>query len=409
MATTKRESALGKERRGSSPSKSSIAHGHRRSSPGSTQKQVPNYLKPTLSSRSDAIKNVKKPGPEDTSQRPDLLRRRSFDRPPSAARVHKALISPGRDKPTTSRSVSFASKSTTSPKATLERVLKKPNAGKPQTLSSSRSMNKTTGSTTKKGSTSSASKKTPSSHDKKEVQNLETKHENEETLDHQVEEVVKDYPGEIDYFEIPKAEENEHPDVVSTTEVNSVEEGKVTHDDISTVSQEHNVPQTEEMEDKVHEEKSDHTQHDEYKENDSKEEISVDHYHQEEIPHEEAKPETEDEAEDNETDEVTATKEIGEEKQLESREENGEESQQGLELCKEETIEEEVEESKPEAENVVAKSEVQAENRKKESPTPYNDVIEETASKLLEERKNKVRALVGAFETVIDKETSNAK
>lgn len=37
---------------------------------------------------------------------------------------------------------------------------------------------------------------------------------------------------------------------------------------------------------------------------------------------------------------------------------------------------------------------------KKESPM-YNDVIEETASKLLEKRKNKVRALVGAFETVI--------
>lgn len=37
---------------------------------------------------------------------------------------------------------------------------------------------------------------------------------------------------------------------------------------------------------------------------------------------------------------------------------------------------------------------------KKDSPM-YNDVIEETASKLLEKRKNKVRALVGAFETVI--------
>eukprot|EP00268_Persea_americana_P006138 TRINITY_DN12184_c0_g1_i1.p1 TRINITY_DN12184_c0_g1~~TRINITY_DN12184_c0_g1_i1.p1 ORF type:complete len:512 (-),score=129.55 TRINITY_DN12184_c0_g1_i1:841-2376(-) len=37
---------------------------------------------------------------------------------------------------------------------------------------------------------------------------------------------------------------------------------------------------------------------------------------------------------------------------------------------------------------------------KKESPA-YNDVIEETASKLVEKRKNKVRALVGAFETVI--------
>ncbi|XP_052209433.1 RNA polymerase II degradation factor 1 [Diospyros lotus] len=38
---------------------------------------------------------------------------------------------------------------------------------------------------------------------------------------------------------------------------------------------------------------------------------------------------------------------------------------------------------------------------KKENQQAYNDVIEETASKLLEKRKNKVKALVGAFETVI--------
>jgi len=36
---------------------------------------------------------------------------------------------------------------------------------------------------------------------------------------------------------------------------------------------------------------------------------------------------------------------------------------------------------------------------KKESHTAYNDVIEETKNKLLKEKKNKVKALVGAFET----------
>lgn len=40
---------------------------------------------------------------------------------------------------------------------------------------------------------------------------------------------------------------------------------------------------------------------------------------------------------------------------------------------------------------------------KKDSPA-YNDVIEETANRLREQRKNKVRALVGAFETVISLE-----
>ena len=37
----------------------------------------------------------------------------------------------------------------------------------------------------------------------------------------------------------------------------------------------------------------------------------------------------------------------------------------------------------------------------KKEVAAYNDVIEETVSKLLEKRKSKVKALVGAFETVI--------
>ncbi|KAK9097406.1 hypothetical protein Sjap_022903 [Stephania japonica] len=58
-------------------------------------------------------------------------------------------------------------------------------------------------------------------------------------------------------------------------------------------------------------------------------------------------------------------------------------------------------EAKPEQENVVLKrQDVQG---KKETQA-YNDVIEETASKLVEKRKSKVKALVGAFETVISLE-----
>jgi hypothetical protein len=39
---------------------------------------------------------------------------------------------------------------------------------------------------------------------------------------------------------------------------------------------------------------------------------------------------------------------------------------------------------------------------KRESFQVFNDKIEESASRLIEERKNKLRVLVGAFETVID-------
>ena len=38
---------------------------------------------------------------------------------------------------------------------------------------------------------------------------------------------------------------------------------------------------------------------------------------------------------------------------------------------------------------------------KKDAQGLFNNVIEETASKLVESRKSKVKALVGAFETVI--------
>jgi hypothetical protein len=62
------------------------------------------------------------------------------------------------------------------------------------------------------------------------------------------------------------------------------------------------------------------------------------------------------------------------------------------------------EEEKPDDANSPQKKQV-VQGNKKESHAAYNDVIEETKNKLLEERKNKVKALVGAFETVIDYES----
>ncbi|KAM3269154.1 hypothetical protein P3S67_031118 [Capsicum chacoense] len=43
----------------------------------------------------------------------------------------------------------------------------------------------------------------------------------------------------------------------------------------------------------------------------------------------------------------------------------------------------------------------QSRGDKKEAPILFNNVIEETATKLEETRRSKVKALVGAFETVI--------
>ncbi|KAK9099852.1 hypothetical protein Scep_023282 [Stephania cephalantha] len=89
-------------------------------------------------------------------------------------------------------------------------------------------------------------------------------------------------------------------------------------------------------------------------------------------------------------------------KELEEKEEEGNGNQR-LKF-KERAVggaEGDVGEAKPEQENVVLKrQDVQG---KKETQA-YNDVIEETASKLVEKRKSKVKALVGAFETVISLE-----
>ncbi|KAK1432901.1 hypothetical protein QVD17_09804 [Tagetes erecta] len=65
----------------------------------------------------------------------------------------------------------------------------------------------------------------------------------------------------------------------------------------------------------------------------------------------------------------------------------------------ENTYVEESNESKNGPESVVLKH--QGEQEKKDAKGLLNNVIEETASKLVESRKSKVKALVGAFETVI--------
>ncbi|XP_040968960.1 immunoglobulin A1 protease autotransporter isoform X3 [Gossypium hirsutum] len=506
MATTRRETSTPvKEKRGTSPLNSKPSPRKATSSSStasdSTEKQLPNYLKPTKSSRTDAaLKNLKKPGAEDPCQSPSVMRRRSFDRPPSAARAHKALISPVRQKSasasaSTSTSPSFSSKSATAPKAPLERVAKKAiAAAKPhtQTLSSSRrAPNTTTSATTRtsrsKRGTSTPPMKPPSSPDRKEAQSPETKHENKENVDHQVEpeEVVKDDEDEMYDTNLPKAEETANADALdvdTNTQVTSDtdEGGQDTADFSNAVSQEHNEtetepetepepqspsehehePKPEKVEDKVEEGKPDHTQHDcGDKENHSQEEIIAGaDPQQEKTPLEDQEVKTETEyGEENATNEVVAatkeTEEEQEEKQPESRQEDADEGNQpqGLESIKEKMVKEldaepekeqkaEIEaepeadqkaeteaqqkteteaekKTEPKAEakqkagtevaNVAAKSQVQG---KKEPATPYNDVIEETASKLVaEKRRNKVRELVGAFENVIDKETTNAK
>lgn len=69
-------------------------------------------------------------------------------------------------------------------------------------------------------------------------------------------------------------------------------------------------------------------------------------------------------------------------------------------------LEKDVVKHKPKPENEVARK--AAVRGKKDAPV-YNEVIEETVSKLAEKRKNRVLALAGAFETVISLHEAEAQ
>ncbi|GLT74711.1 hypothetical protein SLA2020_464940 [Shorea laevis] len=399
MATTKRDGIGGREKRIPCPANSNINLGQRstkNSTSPSSGKQVPNYLRPaTVTSRSEPSKNAKKPGivsDKDTAAKAALNRRRSMDRPdPSAARANKSLISPSHkdNTPRTLQPVSSSKSSTFSPKPTVPKT----GTGKPLMLSSSRSVKKpTTVVIIKKGA---GSKKAPTAsstvHDTEQVIKVETKNEMDESSPvHGVEEVIK-VENEVEAPAIPKSHIQKELDVVNAEVKDAEEVNKDIICDIAPVSEEQSLSQIDEIDEGILQgEKSDPQDDRESEENaksdgDSQEGIET---------------EAEDKMEGN----------VVDEKEGRNEEEENKEVDEGSQKLAEEVENKSVEESKPEAVNVVAKQrQAAAVQGKKESPAAYNAVIEETASKLLEKRKNKVKALVGAFQTVIDYETAASK
>ncbi|KAL8054174.1 hypothetical protein ABFX02_05G120900 [Erythranthe guttata] len=111
---------------------------------------------------------------------------------------------------------------------------------------------------------------------------------------------------------------------------------------------------------------------------------------------------------DNKPNEEAEEKEVVEVKEVEKHEEEEEEEkiaeEKKEELASEEFKEQKeqiaVEEKKQEPGHTVTKQHQFSGQGKKDSPVS-NNVIEETASKLRQQRQNKVKALAGAFETVI--------
>ncbi|KAK1549338.1 hypothetical protein Q3G72_000385 [Acer saccharum] len=446
--------SLGKEKRGTSPSNNSntttqkstfarsTSDGREKLSSSSSapapsiEKQIPNYLKSTisLSSRHDHHQqpsklNVKKSSTDDQK----LLRRRSFDKPPSSSpRVQKALISPPsrprdrtsaaplapKERTITARSSSFSGRSSTSTAISSRPILdrsgtsmssrqsldgksssfapKTPKAVKSQPVFTSRTTKKTT--KTKECNAASSS-------------NSSTKTTNEEAEAKQEEEKECQFNNEVgeDSIKVESDEIEVHDDLIPKSEKNEEDDDhdhqiEKVIDEIATISDGY----IEEIEDKPHDEEK---MEEKPKENDVVVEVenADDDLHHEETIHDESGGDQEKGADEEKTSDDHHHEIIGDENnKVEEKAHDDQDNGDQVEEGSEELV------AMQEAGNGNSVAALTANKwpggqGKKESPTAYNDVIEETASKLLEKRKNKVKALVGAFETVIDYESGASK
>ncbi|XP_074317285.1 uncharacterized protein LOC141653421 [Silene latifolia] len=464
MATTMKGSSVGKEKKGTSPSTSLIKKSPKpststpASSPSSSTnekmssptdgKPIPNYLRPTASSNRDFSKLPKKPTTDPTPQKPALNRRRSFDRPPPVSQVQKAISNvPGTSEIKHLRSSSFSHKSGTSsgssirPAAsdkTYARTTSSLKEGKTDSsLSKSRTIKKSTLSTTstpttkkdaKRPTSSSSTKKAPKSmtsessidHDNMAIDHL--------TIDDELVGIENEVQSLPEISEMPDTNQELGDPTITVTdqEVKEVEdvadnlaitnERKAVDHNLEEKNENHIVIETQpEPENVVNlgndqnltveehnvtvdsDEGDTETQHDEKKETEfaeeNKEEEADDGKKETEFAEEKKEEEEEEEekADDREKETEVAEEKKEEEAALEKEAEK-----------KEELSDEKVSVASPA--NGPAK--VQTSLGKKDKQD-YNNIIEETSSKLMGGRKNKVLALAGAFETVISLQDTN--
>lgn len=387
------------------PAPSSDADG---SDKKTAEKPVPNYLKPTISSRPDPVKFLKK----NSAVEDKLLRRRSFDRPPSSltssissshnkslntspARSRDRPVVP-REKPATGlRSSSFHGSSSRGGLRGSSTLKSAPVAsrGSPGVKKSglsggSSSKSKKEGSEKvpkkplgkKEIAPESSSPPAPDHKDEEEIVKVET--------DEQVSEPKEEDKDQVTQLEESGEEKETDPVDASKDEVkdeavqpeDSGEEKETGPVDAS---------KEEEKEELINEDKTEE-QTEEQKEPENTEEDN--NKDKEEVENHEENIETAVTPDMKEAENVEESKE---EKDAEVKEEESEDSK--VEEATTETTEDQAEEG-------TKKEVVQG---KKESPSAYNDVI---ASKMQEnKRKNKVLALAGAFQTVIDYETAASK
>ena len=359
-----------------------------RSSSPSTRKQTPSYLKPTISSQ-----NIRK---EDSFLSPSIQRRRSFDKLPSHAQIRKALLSPNHKRPTRSSSVTPA-KPSAPPKPASDRSSRTPRLVKSHTI----------------GAKWVSVKKAAAT--KNVVAETGDKLYNEsqyEDLDSSLVGVVQ----EEEVKSVDKVVEVES----SSIEPNSDEGEKLKPCD-QTLTENHQSTEDiicdQESKDEINGNHPEESSWDEPKVEDSLHKVGEEDEAENPISKEGDEPSIEDSGEvENKGEEPSVIKDSGEDRNKgeepsieDSREDQNKDKAEeevddgGSQKRADEDEEKQknvVEEEKPKAENPALSKQQSSANGKKDSQV-QNEVIEEFASKLLEKRKNKVRALVGAFETVI--------
>ncbi|XP_057516542.1 cell wall protein RBR3-like [Amaranthus tricolor] len=413
MATSLR----GKEKRGQTPSSSIIKKNSSSSSADSNEKTrsptpstkpIPNYLRPTISSSLES----KKLGTDNSSSRPSYTRRRSFDKPPPTTQLQKAVRAPtiggARDiKPV--RSSSFSNKSTERLYARTSSLKNGSNKAEQPQLSKCRSLKKTTLSSM----SSSSSKKSAKSVNSESSVDCD---ENRSSVDRLV---IKDNDDELvnindDDQVLSLPEISEMPD--SNEELGDPDLTNLQVEEVKHIAEEYNTDHDVHKSivvDRVAEAESGKVESDgeapgERNLIDEADEKAPQTDSPETLVEEKGEPETKTQ------DETQTVSSLRAETAAVTESETKDETQTVSSLPAEtETKDETQTVGIPPAETAAitgtaAVKTTQASSAGKKDKQDYNDVIEETATKLMgKKNRNKVLALAGAFETVISLQDTN--
>ncbi|KAL2318274.1 hypothetical protein Fmac_032150 [Flemingia macrophylla] len=377
-----------------------------------SKKTVPNYVKPTLTSHLDSPSSRQRKS-DSPYNKPTLTKRRSLEKTLSSSNLTKQTQPPNstlrnalvshvpreRSTPRTS-SIGLATRSTNPSKPISDRTSKTPNIGKSRPLVS-KSTKKITLTTT--ASTTSSTKKKGNKDHVSVSSTKRTTEEIKESLNVETDQVKEVASQEVEVIKVENEEHKIHevehvtdisPDVGSEHEIERVLEHDNSDSHHSQVDNERviytAVSEAEETENKPLEEKA----------KDEEQELEEDKINQDEGGN---NSDSDHQDKHFTTEGVVKNKGEGEVIIIEDHEIENNNSEEGA-IEKEKEAVEEIEKAKFEA--TPLKQQL-GERKHRNTEALSNDMIEETKSKLLVARKNKVMALAGAFQTVIDHQTSS--